>query len=353
MFVHTSSGSVSIQRVRFWSWPWEKEIKYHFQHINDDDTASGIFPQKHEQFFSNYAYTKWLGECIVRAADRSSCGAGKVIRTGSLRAGNAIYGPGDLSVDAYLKKVVNPTFIEHIVSSWIHVENAAYAHLCYERRLIPNLDWKPANSQLADVGGMAFCISDAGSPPSYGDIYHSFTLLSEGRVTFPSLSPSFILFLGHLIELTYNARVLAALHLPYPLSLLHKLIPKPSPNVVILQPAIYALVMVHLNFDYSRAVRELGYQPFYTTLQGVAAVFDQHERVAREGPYTSEQSGGMTIPKPKAIAGTSEGGSQMNVVGTAAFGVPHSVGSSGTATPLPEKANLDLDLQAMARAKSG
>lgn len=66
--VYTSSGSICIRRSRFWLWPWEKEPPYFVQIIDDNDD---IVPKRHEHFFSNYAYTKRLGEAIVRKADKT------------------------------------------------------------------------------------------------------------------------------------------------------------------------------------------------------------------------------------------------------------------------------------------
>lgn len=353
VIVHTSSGSICVRRTRFWLWPWEKQVPYAVQHISDDD-ENELRPTKWNEFFSNYAYSKWLGESIVRAADRSPSGKDgkKVLRTGSLRPGNSVYGPGDMSINAYMKKSINPTFVNHIVQNFIHVENAAFAHLCFEAKLIPDSTWETPNAKLEDVGGQAFCISDAGPPPSFGDIYKALGLLSNNQIIFPRLSQTFLLFVSHTIELWYNFRTLWALYLPYPLSTLHKLIPNPPRDAVVLQPPIFALVAVHLHFDHSRAVRELGYEPFYTTLQGVCATFEEHERAGRSTAL--ERSGGMTIPTPvlKLIAGSDMGGSKKNTIGTAALGAPHRVGSSGMQTPQAEKVGFDLDMQAIAKAKT-
>jgi nucleoside-diphosphate-sugar epimerase len=81
--VYTSSGSVAVRRSRFWLWPWEKEPKYFVQVINDDDN---LIPKRHEDFFSNYAFTKLQAERIVREADGSSSGNG-VLKTGCIRPG--------------------------------------------------------------------------------------------------------------------------------------------------------------------------------------------------------------------------------------------------------------------------
>lgn len=58
--------------------------------INDDDA---LLPKRHEDFFSNYAVTKREAERRVRAADKSTSGK-TVLRTGCIRPGNGVYGPG-------------------------------------------------------------------------------------------------------------------------------------------------------------------------------------------------------------------------------------------------------------------
>jgi len=90
ILVQTSSGSVAVRSNCFWLWPWEKEPKYFVQVLNDDDN---LLPKRHEDFFSNYAATKIIGERLVRKASGSSSGEG-ILRTGCIRPGNGIFGPG-------------------------------------------------------------------------------------------------------------------------------------------------------------------------------------------------------------------------------------------------------------------
>jgi nucleoside-diphosphate-sugar epimerase len=90
ILVHTSSGSVAIRSNRFWLWPWEKQPRYFVQVLDDDDS---LLPKRHEDFFSNYAATKIVGERLIRKANGTSSGNG-VLRTGCIRPGNGIFGPG-------------------------------------------------------------------------------------------------------------------------------------------------------------------------------------------------------------------------------------------------------------------
>ena len=90
VLVQTSSGSVAVHSNRFWLWPWEKQPKHFIQVLNDDDS---LLPKRHEDFFSNYAVTKIIGERLVRKANGSPSGKG-LLRTGCIRPGNGIFGPG-------------------------------------------------------------------------------------------------------------------------------------------------------------------------------------------------------------------------------------------------------------------
>ncbi|KAI0360487.1 NAD(P)-binding protein [Trametes cingulata] len=274
--IYTSSGSVGVRRTRFWLWPWEQEPDMFVQRIDDDETD---MPQQHEEFFSNYAVSKRKAETIVREADRAPTARGGVLRTGCVRPGNGIYGPGgDLLVAAHLLRKANMTWIANTLQSFIYVENCSVAHLCYEQRLA-ELQRGSANP---DVGGQAFCVADAGPPPTYGEIYRSLNLLTKGECTFQTLSCTAMLALATLVEAYYLLRH-ALLRAPAPLSRLAKLVPAVSGDIVYLQPSMWALTQVHLVFDDSRAraapaAGGLGYNGRVTTLEGTCKVVVEHTR---------------------------------------------------------------------------
>ncbi|OSD08733.1 NAD-P-binding protein [Trametes coccinea BRFM310] len=275
--VYTSSGSVSVRRSRFWLWPWESEPKFFVQEIGDDDAQ---VPTRHDDYFSNYAVSKRKAELFVRAADKSPSGEG-VLRTGCIRPGNGIYGPGgDLLVGAYLIRKTNMTWISNILQSFIYVENCSLAHLRYEERLI-DLE-RGAATTNPDIGGQAFCVADAGPPPTYGEIYSALTQLTKGDCTFQHLSPTAMLGLATLVETYYLARH-ALLRAPAPFSALAKLVPALSGDIVYLQPSMWALTQVHLVFDDARARADpaaggLGYNGRVTTLEGTCKVVVEHAR---------------------------------------------------------------------------
>ncbi|KAI0777240.1 NAD-P-binding protein [Trametes elegans] len=273
--VYTSSGSVSVRRTRFWLWPWEREPQFFVQHIGDDDAQ---VPTRHEEFFSNYAVSKRKAELLVRDADKAPSGKG-VLRTGCIRPGNGIYGPGgDLLIAAYLLRKLNVSWIGRTLQSFIYVENCSAAHLNYEQRLIE----AQRGSTHPDVGGQAFCVADAGPPATYGEVYDALAQLTNGVCTFHSLSPTAMLGIATLVEAYYLARH-ALMRAPAPLSALARLVPPLGGEVVFLQPSVFALTQVHLIFDDSRARAPpaeggLGYNGHVTTLQGTCKVVAEHER---------------------------------------------------------------------------
>ncbi len=273
--VYTSSGSVSVHSTRFLRWPWEGSPEFFVQVMTDDDA---LVPTRHEDFFSNYAASKWKAEQFVRAADRSPSGKG-VLRTGCIRPGNGIYGPGgDLMLDAYIQHKNNPSWIFDIMHSFIYVESCSVAHLRYEQRLIE----LQHGSSNPDIGGQSFIVADAGAPPTYGEIYQGMNLLTNGEITFMRLSPTAMLILAFLIEAYYLARH-ALLRARPPISWLARLVPALGGDIMFLQPSMWSLTQVHLIFDDSRARKSaeeggLGYNGHVTTLQGMCKTLVEHRK---------------------------------------------------------------------------
>jgi nucleoside-diphosphate-sugar epimerase len=284
VFIYTSSGSVSIRRTRHWLWPWESEPKFFVQTINDDDSR---LPRRHKEMFSNYAASKIKAEKLVRAADRTLTGKSQrggrqqeFLRTGCLRPGNGIYGPGgDVLCGAYLARKVNPSWIGDILQNFTYVENASLAHFCYEQRLID----KAQGSPHPDLGGQAFSIVDAGPPLTYGDVYTVLTTLTDGRTVFPRLSATTMLMLSHMVEWLHLLQSFAALSSNLFIHLLGKLVPAPGGDLINLQPSLFSLITVHLIWDDSRARRSpenggLGYEPQWTTLSALCKLAEEHDK---------------------------------------------------------------------------
>ncbi|KAF8621229.1 hypothetical protein AX15_007945 [Amanita polypyramis BW_CC] len=291
VMVYTSSGSTCVRRSRFWLWPWEREPPFFVQVINDLDDA--IFPTRHDQFFSNYAFTKRQAEEIVRAADKSSSANHEsgILRTGCLRPGNGIFGPGDMLCHSYLRRTSNPTWVSNILQSFIYVENCACAHLCYEQRLVDLAQSSPKNP---DIGGQVFTIADPGPPVTFGDIYTTLETLTDGETHFTRLSATAMLLVSHLIELYYVTREVVGAKF----SVIQKMMPPILGDIVSLQPSLFPLTQVHLIFDDSRARLPpeeggLGYRGVWTTIQGVHKTYDEHKK-GFDNKHNSG-SGGVTL----------------------------------------------------------
>ena len=292
ILIYTSSGSVGLRNTRFLLWPWEKEPEMFLQVLNDDDGVKPAAPRRHEDFFSNYAASKMEAETFVRASDkettRSTTGAKKLLRTGCIRPGNGVFGPGgDQLCGAYLMRQNNPSWIFTIVQSFSYVENCAVAHLLYEERLIELLT---PGSRYPDIGGQAFCITDPGPTPTNGDVYTVLETISEGECHFPSLSPTAMLLVAHAIEFYYRTQQsLSAAGWNW-------LLPKVRGDLINLQPSLFSLICVHLVFDDSRARLSpekggLGYVGAWTTTEALHKTYQEHKNGLRRSMVRSELAG--------------------------------------------------------------
>ncbi|EIW77217.1 NAD(P)-binding protein [Coniophora puteana RWD-64-598 SS2] len=302
--VYTSSGSVAVRRSRFWLWPWEREPAHFVQLIDDNDA---LVPTRHDDFFSNYAASKIRGERAVRAAHLSPTSKdGRRLRTGCVRPGNGVFGPGgDILCGAYLVRKHNPTWVNHILHSFVYIENCALAHLQYEACLLASSADAPSSSGSAspsrpDVGGQAFTITDAGPPMTYGDAYTALNTLDPETV-FPRMSSTAMLLLAQLFEAIYLTRAFLTAPSAPPLvrALARALVPDLDGDVVNLQPPLFALTSVHLVFDDSRARRApeqggIGYSGPYTSLQGLCRTAEDYFKAGQNGEERS-MSGGVSF----------------------------------------------------------
>jgi len=293
-FIYTSSASIAIRRCRYWLWPWQSEPDHFVQILDDKDTN---LPKSHESFFSNYAYTKSFGEGLVRARDNVIVEGGHRMRTGCLRPGNGVYGPGgDINVGAYLVRKLNPTWVQNSIQSECYVENISLAHLLYEHRFVEINSQKDKSTSLPDIGGQAFMIADPNPPVSYGDIYEALSTLSKGVCVFPKFPPVAMLIFAHVVEFYYllhfHLTSLSFCGLGFLLSLI---LPPVGGDIVNLQPSLFPLTTVHLLLDDSRARLPakdggLDYHAPFTTLQGICKVVREHE--LNEGHVEGRQANG-------------------------------------------------------------
>ncbi|KAF8122689.1 hypothetical protein EV363DRAFT_1553548 [Boletus edulis] len=283
--IYTSSASIFVRCSRFWLWPWEKRPAFFIQLYKDDDNLPNLS-------YSNYAVSKVLSEKVVRAADKSPTSRSHTLRTGCIRPGNAVFGPGgDMACEAYLVRKHNPTWIPNILQSFIYVENCALAHLCYEQRLIE----LERGSSNPDIGGQAFVVTDAGPPITYGDLYTALNTLDQETV-FPVFSPTLLLGISHIIEVFHVTKSLLSTLDSSIARAVARVIPALSRDMINLQPTIFTLMSIHLIFDDSRARLPpaqggLGYQGPYMTLEGICKTAEVYFKSDKKGEERSLSGG--------------------------------------------------------------
>lgn len=309
ILIATSSGSVGVRSTRFLLAPWESEPKFFTQVLRDDGKES---TRPHRTFFSNYGYTKMVGEGRVLGVDKTPGAGGKTLRTGAIRPGNGIYGTGgDQLVELYLK---NPdariTWIPNIVQHFISVENCSLAHLCYEQRLV-ELEHGARNP---DIGGRSFVVTDAGPPISYGDCYETVEVLTEGNVKFQVLSPSLVLLFAHVVQMYHLGTYFLSQSPNILLRAVGAFLPRLSYPVINLQPSLWNLTNVHLIFDSSNARARpetggLGYEPLWTSLEGICQLMldYQSRRVVDDAHSSGNQGSLATSGAPHVQVGVKRG----------------------------------------------
>ncbi|GAV99669.1 3-beta hydroxysteroid dehydrogenase isomerase family [Lentinula edodes] len=275
--IYTSSGSVGVRASRFLLWPWEKEPNNFVQNLNDDDA---LLPKKHTQFFSNYAYSKYLAE--KRAASAQAT-------VSSVLAGTCSVGHTSCA------RQIQPGYRILFPISYISSPN------------IP--------PRFPDIGGQAFTITDPGPPPTYGDVYLTLETLTNGQTFFPEISPTLMIFIAYIIEWYYLLRAfllsflleLSSMSSGVPnkplsnffsklIQLNNFLLPSVNKDLVNLQPSLFNLTMVHLIFDDSRARMKpeqggLGYQGRWNTAEGLWKTWDAHRKEVEM--YEKEKKDGV------------------------------------------------------------
>ncbi len=152
------------------------------------------------------------------------------------------------------------SWVTHIVQSFVHGANVAIAHLHHEAALL-----QPSASTHS---GRPFVVTDPNPPISYGDLYLAIKVLSRHSFTTLSLPPVLMLLISHVIELYSELPFL-----PFPFSVLGKLLPPLQGDVRHLKPGLFSITthLIASNSEASKPVSEggLGYQGVLTTLEGM------------------------------------------------------------------------------------
>ncbi|KAI1121854.1 hypothetical protein F5Y10DRAFT_255455 [Nemania abortiva] len=253
VFSSTSSASIAIRTVGTWVAPWASEPRDFFQLLDTRDFDLPL--RSREGYFGNYPASKAVAERLVCDSDQEG------FRTGAIRPANGVYGnPTDNTVGDPLSRSVMPTWVGHIVQSFVHGANVAIAHLHHEAALL-----QPSASTHS---GRPFVVTDPNPPISYGDLYSAIRVLSRHPFTTLSLPPVLMLIISHIIELYSELPFL-----PFPFSILGKLFPPLQGDVRHLKPGLFSITthLVASNSEISKPVGEGGleYQGVLTTLEGM------------------------------------------------------------------------------------
>ncbi|KAI0391536.1 NAD(P)-binding protein [Xylariaceae sp. FL0594] len=297
VFSATSSASIAIRSVGAWTAPWESEPRGFFQVLDTRDFALPV--RSRGEFFGNYPATKALAEKLVCDADEEG------FRTGAIRPANGVYGdPTDNTVGDPLAREVMPTWVSHIVQSFVHAANVAVAHLHHEAALV-----QQDTSSSPTHSGRPFIVTDPNPPITYGDIYLAIATLTRHRFVVVNLPPVLLLVVSHVFEIycevvhflsSYTTTPSSSSLLSWLAKLAKKILPPLRGDLQHLKPGLFSITthVVGSNAEIGKPVSEggLGYAGLLTTLEGVVGeVLEwnrEHEvRQASEDELVDEAGG--------------------------------------------------------------
>ncbi|KAF8606015.1 NAD(P)-binding protein [Ceratobasidium sp. AG-I] len=206
----------------------------------------------------HYPTTKREADVLVRAADGV-----KGIRTGVIRPGMAITGPGDMFITNYHS---NPgpnvtwsgRFFQNIVGPW----DLARAHLQLADALLTRPD---------EVAGKGYNITGQSTAHSFDEMRHVIQFYSRRDMGFKTLPALPLYFISHQLEWFFLLRY-------YTLSALSKINGKQatylpqwavSSKVAMFQPSMWDFGFADYIVDDSRARKVLGYRNLWSTEQTI------------------------------------------------------------------------------------
>ncbi|KAL7619665.1 hypothetical protein AAE478_010206 [Parahypoxylon ruwenzoriense] len=293
IFSSTSSGSISIKPVEAFVAPWARLPRNFWQILDVKDFSAPL--REREAYFANYPASKAVAERLV-------CGAnGEGFRTGCIRPANGVYGnPTDNTVGDPLSREILPTWVPHIVQSFVHGANVSIAHLHQEAALA--LPWV----ESAKHAGRPFVVTDPNPPITYSDLYTAIGTLSVHSFRTIKVPPVVILLLSHAVEIYTD--------LPYKYPFLRGVLPELTGDIRHLKPGIMS-ICTHLIASDDEARKPisqggLGYSGVLTTLEGVALEILEWNRehvddVKTRKAYTTSISLAEQIQKLWAVGGSS------------------------------------------------
>ncbi|KAI0431021.1 NAD(P)-binding protein [Xylaria sp. FL1042] len=218
IFSSTSSGSISIRPVQPFLAPWRMVPRYFWQILDANDFNDPL--RSPDEFFGNYPRSKALAERLVCAEDRRG------FRTGCIRPANGVYGNlTDNTVGDPLNRAIFPTWVSHIVQSFVHGANVAVAHLQHEAVL--------ASEDAARYSGKPFVVTDPNPPITYEDLYTAIRTLSIHPFRTIPVPPVLVLMISHALEFYAE--------LPFTFPWLRGVLPEVKGDLKHLRPGIFSI----------------------------------------------------------------------------------------------------------------
>ncbi|ORY68208.1 uncharacterized protein BCR38DRAFT_362485 [Pseudomassariella vexata] len=249
IFSYTSSASICVRPVETFVPPWAKFPRHIWQMLDEQDFSRPL--RSREDFFGNYPYSKAVAERLVCAEND------ELFRTGCVRPANGVYGnPSDNTVGTPLSKDIFPTWVPHIVQSFVHGANVAIAHLHHEAALV---------KKDSPQAGRPFVVTDPNPPITYDDLYSAISTLSIHPFRLIVLPPVIMLLISYCIE-WYSI-------LPHKFPLLKNILPEIRGEAKHLKPGLFSITTHLIGSDANarKPVEQggLGYSGVLTTLQGM------------------------------------------------------------------------------------
>ncbi|RYP21875.1 hypothetical protein DL765_001951 [Monosporascus sp. GIB2] len=304
IFSSTSSGSICIKPVVPWVAPWARSVRNFWQILDAKDFDRPL--RRRGEFFGNYPFSKAVAERLVCSQNS------KMFRTGCIRPANGVYGnPTDNTLGDPLSRPVLPTWVPHIVQSFVHGANVAIAHLHHEAALAMPI------AQSSRCAGKPFVVTDPNPPIAYEDLYSIIKTLSVHPFRTIYVPPVFILLLSHAVE-WYS-------ELPYKYPLLKRALPELKGDIRHLKPGIFSITthLIASDAEARKPVSEggLGYSGVLTTLEGMTLeVLEWNEEhtddVMTRKAYTTSVTLADQIKNLAAFNGTVDGTVDSMVKGT-------------------------------------
>ncbi|KAI1464807.1 NAD(P)-binding protein [Daldinia caldariorum] len=253
IFSSTSSGSISIRPVEPFVPPWASSPRNFWQILDVQDFDAPLRERK--GYYANYPASKAVAERFV-------CGSSsEKFRTGCIRPANGVYGnPTDNTVGDPLGRTVIPSWVSHIVQSFVHGANVAIAHLQHEAALIQ--PW----TESAKQAGRPFVVTDPNPPITYSDLYNAIETLSVHPPRIIKVPPVIMLLLSHAVEIYTE--------LLYKYPILRRVFPGLKGDIKHLKPGIFSICthLVASDDEIRKPTSQggLGYTGVLTTMEGMA-----------------------------------------------------------------------------------